>query len=87
MLNISDIKKYSSKEILEFTLTDIDSIYRDFQYMGISKKEFYSLVLEQINKSKNDYDNESDYCDFLFVKIKEELFRQARNRLKNPDKR
>lgn len=54
-LNLRKILQLSAQQILEILLPTINSLYKTFDDMGITKEDFYSLVLKEIDKSKKIY--------------------------------
>lgn len=70
-LNFKIIKQLGAQEILEFYLPTINSIYSHFDFVDLSKEEYYRLVLEEIIdiKSLSGITTTQPYCDYLKTRI------------------
>lgn len=64
-LNLKKIQQMDSKEIYEFLLPTIKSIFQSFKYIGISQQSYYELVLKEIIISKNTYTGSIAYSNFI----------------------
>ena len=51
-ITLKKLQQLNTQQILELVLPTINEIYKDFDYIGIKQKEFYDLVLKEINISK-----------------------------------
>lgn len=68
-LNIKNIQKLDSQQIMKILLPKIENIYNDIEYMEISKEEFYNLALKEIENSKINYKSDIDYTKYIINKI------------------
>ena len=72
-----------SSKIFKEILPTINSIYRTFKYINLTTEEYERIVLEEIEKSKNDYNGSIDYSKYIRNKIKIELFKIIEELLKD----
>lgn len=84
-LTMEQIQKLDSKKIFEIFLTNFEEIYNSFNYLGLSNYEFKTLVLEEINKSKDLYTGKQEYKDFLVGFIEEEMNKRVTALLREDD--
>lgn len=68
-INSNSINKMSNEDILNEIIETIDKIYEDFSYVNISKNDYYKLVLEEIEKSKEEYKDNTSYLKYIKDKI------------------
>lgn len=64
-LNFKNIKQLSQEEILELLLPHLKKIYRKYDYLEISEKQFYDIVIIEIIKSKETYKDNIDYISYI----------------------
>ncbi len=72
-LNINNVCQLDSKQIYDMLLPIINEIYLSFIYTDISDKDFYELVLREIDDSKKNYQGKQKYVDYIKRKIKFQL--------------
>ena len=68
-ITLKKLQQLNTQQILELVLPTINEIYKDFDYIGIKQKEFYDLVLKEINKKKKTYKGNIPFNDYLKDKI------------------
>ncbi len=83
-LNLNKIQKMNSKEIYNILLPNINSIYESFRYMGLSRNDYYDLVLNEISNSKISYKGNIKYSSFIEKSIKVVLSKQIRDLIYSP---
>jgi len=70
-INSKKLQQLSSQQILELLFpTLINSVYKNFDYVGIPENEFYDIVLEEIDDSKKFYRGEPAYTEYLKNNVK-----------------
>lgn len=72
-LSLKKIQQMDSNEIYDSLLSTINGIYQAFEYIGLSQKDYYKLVLNEITDSKNTYNVNTVYSDFVKERIKKAL--------------
>lgn len=80
-LNLKKIQQMDSQKIFELSLPTINNIYKSFDYMDLSKQEYYDLVLQEITNSKELYNGNQPYADYLKKKVCTVLTEKVRNLL------
>lgn len=75
-LSLEKIQKLSTEQIIDAVLLEVDKIYLSLNYTGISKEAFYKLVEAEIIKSKEKYQGNISYIEYIKNKIKKELTKQ-----------
>lgn len=84
-LNIKKVNQMKSNEIFDILLPLIDNIYKKIDYINISKNEFYELVLNEIENSKNLYKGDILYNKFIKQRIEIVLAEKTKRMLSNSD--
>ena len=82
-LSLEKIQKLSAEQIIDAVLLEVDKIYLSISYIGISKESFYKLVEAEIIKSKENYQGNISYIEYIKNKIKESLTKQIMKMLTN----
>lgn len=72
-INIGILQQLDEKQILKSLLIRVNKIYNSEVFINLSKNEFYELVLNEINLSRESYDGKRDYVKFLDERIKNTL--------------
>ena len=72
-INIGILQQLDEEQILKSLLIRINKIYNSEVFIDLSKNEFYELVLNEINLSRESYDGKRDYVKFLDERIKNTL--------------
>ena len=72
-INIGILQQLDEEQILKSLLIRVNKIYNSEVFIDLSKNEFYELVLNEINKSRESYDGKRDYVKFLDERIKNTL--------------
>ena len=67
-LTLKMIKELSSLEIYGILSKTFDDLYRKYNFLNISKKEFDNIVLQKISESKVDYSGNS-YTKYIQDKV------------------
>lgn len=84
-LNLRKIQQLDAHQILEILLPTINNLYKKFDYIGITKDEFYNLVLREVDKSKRTYKGDIVYIEYIKNRIKIVLVEQVKNNLLEPE--
>ena len=82
-INIGIFQQLDEEQILKSMLIRVNKIYNNEVFMELSKYEFYELVLNEINKSRESYDGKRDYVKFLDEHIKNTLKEKHIEKIKN----
>ena len=82
-INIGILEQLDEEQILKSMLIRVNKIYNNEVFMELSKYEFYELVLNEINKSRESYDGKRDYVKFLDERIKNTLKEKHIEKIKN----
>lgn len=69
-LTIKRIKEAQPSQIYNLLLPIIQKTFNAFSYVKISEKEFYNLVIKEIELSKKTYNNDISYSDYINRKIR-----------------
>lgn len=72
-INIGILQQLDEEQILKSLLIRVNKIYNSEVFIDLSKSEFYELVLNEINLSRESYDGKRDYVKFLDERIKNTL--------------
>ena len=72
-INIGILQQFDEEQILKSLLIRVNKIYNSEVFIDLSKNEFYELVLNEINLSRESYDGKRDYVKFLDERIKNTL--------------
>lgn len=72
-INIGILQQLDEEQILKSLLIRVNKIYNSEVFIDLSKNEFYELVLNEINLSRESYDGKRDYVKFLDERIKNTL--------------
>ncbi len=83
-LDYKEIQQLSSIELYNILLPTIKDIKSLFDYIEISDKDFYELVLNEINDSKVTYKENQDYKEFIQRKIIFQLSYKVKEMFSNP---
>ncbi len=51
-LNLKNIQQLNSQQILEIIKPMVNNLYKLIDYVGITKENYYDLILKEIKKSK-----------------------------------
>lgn len=84
-LNLKKIQQLEIQQILEMLLPTINKLYKTFDYIAITKEEFYKLVLIEIEKSKKNYKDNIDYIEYISSKMKITIDDQIKKSLLNSE--
>ena len=83
-MNDMDILKLNNNEIYNKYIAEIEDLYKDFDYLNISKNELKKIVFLAIDKSKKDYNGNKDYLLLLKDFINTELSIKIAELMSNP---
>lgn len=83
-LNLKKIQRLDAHEILEILLPTIDKLYKSVDYTGITKEDFYNLVLNEIDKSKKTYNGDIGYIEYIKNSMNIVLVDQIKKSLLEP---
>ena len=84
-INHQNIKELTNKQILEEYTKLIKDVYEEYAYLKLSKEQFTKLVLETIDKTKKDYNEDIAYESYLENALHNEMNNQVRKKLKTSD--
>ena len=70
-----EIKKMSKDEIYESLRNNFDGIYDLIKITGMSRSDFDKTVLKTISKTKNNYDGDLDYSEYLKKELERKVFK------------
>ena len=70
VLNNINIKSMSVKEIVSILMPSIIGIYKSIDYLEISRNEFLEIVINVISKTKNKYNGNKPYNEFVKDRVK-----------------
>lgn len=83
-LNLRKIQQLDVHQILEILLPTINNLYKTFDYIGITKEEFYDLALREVDKSKRTYKGDIAYIEYIKNRINIVIVDQVKNKLLEP---
>lgn len=83
-LNLKKIQQLDPHQIFEILLPTINSLYKTVDYIGITKEEFYSLVLREVDESKKTYKGEIVYIEYIKKRVNIVLEKYIKNNLLEP---
>ena len=83
-LNLKKIQQLDTHEILKVLLPTIDNLYKSVDYIGITKEDFYNLVLSEIDKSKKIYKGDIGYIEYIKNRMNIVLVDQIKKNLLEP---
>ena len=81
--SVQNIENLDSKEIYSSLLSLINNIYNNYNYIDLSRDEYYKLVIKEINKSKKIYTGNVSYSDFIKHRIILLLVKKTKKVLNN----
>lgn len=84
-LNLENIKRLSTKQILKAINQEVCEMYSSISYIGINKETFCKLVEAEIIKSKQEYNGDINYIKYIKVALEKEIVRKTRKLLTNTD--
>ena len=70
IFSIDTIEQQDSKKIYQELLSLFNNIYDSFKYVGLSKQDYYDLVLDEIDASKYNYDGKKSYDNYIDSKVR-----------------
>ena len=82
-LRNNNIKKMSSNEIFDVMKLSFVGMYSNLEYLGVSKEQFYSIVLDEISKTKDTYNSSKPYTEFIKNRVKYVLIDKEKKLLIN----
>ena len=84
-LTMLKVYQLNANQIFEVLLPTINKFYEKIEYTGITKEDFYNLVLVEINKSKRFYKGDIDYTKYIKGRINVAIFEQIKKILSNQE--
>ncbi len=85
-LTKENIKQLNPQSIYdELLLLGINSLMNNYAYLEISKDQFKAIVLNIIEKTKDEYDDSSIYYDFISDKIRFMFLGKVKELINNPE--
>ena len=85
VLNFKNIHQLDSTKIYEMLLPTINSVYKQFEYTGISNSEYRELILKEVDKLKEESDITAINSDYLKKKIGFNLSEYTKELINNPE--
>jgi len=85
-ITLKDIQKLDSNQLLEMLLPTIDTLYKNFDYTGITKENFYKIVLKEIEKLKIKPKENINYIEYITNRISLKFIEQIKKLLLVPEK-
>ena len=82
-LSKNNIRYLETQQIFQIIIPSFEHFISDFNYLGISKDEFSQLLLKEIIKSKNDFNGDLPYLDYLKGKISRAVIQYGRKKISN----
>ena len=82
-LSKNNIRYLETQQIFQIIIPSFEHFISDFNYLGISKDEFNQLLLKEIIKSKNDFNGDLPYIDYLKEKINKAVIQYGRKKISN----
>ena len=82
-LSKNNIRYLETQQIFQIIIPSFEHFISDFNYLGISKDEFDQLLLKEIIKSKNDFNGDLPYLDYLKGKISRAVIQYGRKKISN----
>lgn len=64
-MTIKQVQNLSSNELLESLFPIIDNLYSAFERLSISKQEYWNIILQEIENSKQTYKGDEPYSQFM----------------------
>ena len=80
-LNLKNIQQLNSQQILEIIKPMVNNLYKLIDYVGITKENYYDLILKEIKKSKKNYTGDVAYMDYIKNKINAIIFKKIKKQL------
>lgn len=68
-INLDSLNHWNENEIFEKLIDIIDFNYSFLDCIGIGKNEYYQFILEEISKSKKEYNGDISYDSYIVEKI------------------
>ena len=85
-LDYMTIKQLEPQHILQKMLPIFDDIYKEIDYMEMSRDEFYDLVLNDIIESKETYNGDVLYEKYIKTKISSSLTKKMKKYFMDQEK-
>ena len=80
-LTLKSVQQLNTQQIFELLLPIINKLYEKVDYIGITKEEFYHLVLKKVEKSKKTYKGDMNYIKYIQNRINTLIENQIKNNL------
>lgn len=74
VVSIKDIQQLNCQQVFDELQTNIDSLLEQFEHLDLTTKDYYKLVLAEIQASKTTYDGQEPYLDFILKRIASRMF-------------
>ena len=74
-----DIKKSKLSDIYDYNYSFIQEIYKKYDFLSINKMDYYNIVIDVIQKSKDNYNGKSSYKNYLQFMIQRRIFNYVSN--------
>ena len=80
-LNQEKLKKLSNNKIYEILKPIIIEIYKDYKFTKINEEELKRIVFDEIEKSKQKYDNKIKYEKYMKMNISRAMLFYTKSKL------
>lgn len=85
-ITLEKLKKMKTEEIIKELSKIIEEIYTTYSFTGISKEQYMNIVLKEIAKSQNEYDNKINYKKYMKRNISITMRNYTKQELDNRNK-
>ena len=88
-LNVTTIRNSKPEDIYLFIIDDINKLIKEYAFVEIPPDKFKSLIIEEITKSKKEYNGKVEYIKYIKQKIVaalEEIIKENLSRKKTSNK-
>ncbi len=88
-LNVATIRNSKPEDIYLFIIDDINKLIKEYAFVEIPPDKFKSLIIEEITKSKTEYNGKVEYIKYIIQKIVaalEEIIKENISRKKTSNK-
>lgn len=83
-LSTQKVKQLSSHQIMNIFQTELNQIYKQFSFLELSQERFNQIVLLEIEKSRQNYPENSSYSNYLRRNISKSLVNETKKMFATP---
>ena len=80
-LTLKNMQQMNPSQIFDCLMPEVDSVYEQFRYLNLSKKDFAVLVNQEVLRSMHTYDGVKPYTDFIKENLTSSLETVTRERM------